>query len=279
MKTYWFIQVELLTEKQLVAKIKEAIEKKSRLDFELQQKVQRKNTRLVDKLLKIVADDAVLTKHINQARELGFALTAGVDEGMRAGGQLRNFYDLIAFRIGIKKEELPHLISEEIIYALTGKKKIDKNEVEKRKIGYTFALISGETLIASGRDGKNIGDWIDTAINEVKTGTTEFNGQPASRGKTRGKVKIAMLPKDSYSLEEEEVLVCSMTGPDYVPAMKRACAVVTDEGGLLSHAAIMSREFGKPCIVGTKIATKVLKDGDIVEVDAENGIVKIIKKA
>jgi pyruvate,water dikinase len=58
--------------------------------------------------------------------------------------------------------------------------------------------------------------------------------------------------------------------------MRRAVAIITNEGGLLSHAAIMSREFGKPCIVGTKIATKVLKNGDMVEVDADKGIVRKI---
>ena len=70
-----------------------------------------------------------------------------------------------------------------------------------------------------------------------------------------------------------------MTSPDYLPAMKRAAAILTDEGGMLSHAAIMSRELGKPCIVRCKIATKVLKNGDEIEVDADNGVVKIIKKA
>lgn len=70
-----------------------------------------------------------------------------------------------------------------------------------------------------------------------------------------------------------------MTSPEYVPAMKRSGAVITDEGGLLSHAAIVARELGKPCIVGTKIATKVLKDGDLVEVDANKGVVRKVKKS
>ena len=67
-----------------------------------------------------------------------------------------------------------------------------------------------------------------------------------------------------------------MTDPRYVPAMKKAAAIVTDEGGITCHAAIVSRELKKPCIIGTKIATKVLKDGDEVEVDAEKGVVKKI---
>ena len=70
-----------------------------------------------------------------------------------------------------------------------------------------------------------------------------------------------------------------MTRPEFVPLMKRASAIVTDEGGITCHAAIVSRELNIPCIIGTKIVTKVLKDGDEVEVDADNGVVKIIKKA
>jgi pyruvate,water dikinase len=68
-----------------------------------------------------------------------------------------------------------------------------------------------------------------------------------------------------------------MTRPEYISAMKKAAAIVTDEGGITCHAAIVSRELKKPCIIGTKIATKVLKDGDLVEVDADKGIVKILE--
>ena len=69
-----------------------------------------------------------------------------------------------------------------------------------------------------------------------------------------------------------------MIKPDYLSAMKKAVAFVTDEGGITCHAAIVARELNKPCIIGTKIATKVLKDGDEVEVDADKGVVKILKR-
>jgi pyruvate,water dikinase len=68
-----------------------------------------------------------------------------------------------------------------------------------------------------------------------------------------------------------------MTRPEFVPLMKKAIAIVTDEGGITCHAAIVSRELKKPCIIGTKVATQVLKDGDMVEVDANSGIVRILK--
>ena len=73
-----------------------------------------------------------------------------------------------------------------------------------------------------------------------------------------------------------DILVATMTFPNYVPAMEKAAAFVTDEGGILCHAAIIAREMRKPCIIGTKIATKVFKDGDKVEVDATKGIVRKI---
>ncbi len=68
-----------------------------------------------------------------------------------------------------------------------------------------------------------------------------------------------------------------MTRPEYVPAMRKAAAIVTDEGGLLCHAAIISRELGIPCVTGTRIATKVFKDGDLIEVRANHGLVRKIR--
>lgn len=73
-----------------------------------------------------------------------------------------------------------------------------------------------------------------------------------------------------------DILVSIATDPDIVPAMKKAAAIVTEQGGVTSHAAIVSRELNIPCVIGTKIATRVLKDGDRVEVDANKGIVKKI---
>ena len=69
-----------------------------------------------------------------------------------------------------------------------------------------------------------------------------------------------------------------MTRPEYVPIMKKASAIVTDEGGITSHAAVISRELKKPCIVGTQVGTKILADGDFVTVDADKGIITIHNK-
>lgn len=108
---------------------------------------------------------------------------------------------------------------------------------------------------------------------------TEIKGSVANPGFAHGFVRVMHYSTELSKVQEGDILVTAMTTPDFVPAMKKASAIVTDEGGVTCHAAIVSREMSKPCIIGTKIATKVLHDGDEVEVDADKGIVRIIKRA
>ena len=100
-----------------------------------------------------------------------------------------------------------------------------------------------------------------------------LEGLAASPGLASGKVKIVKALDHLEKVLEGDVLVTTMTSPDMVPAMRRAAAIVTDEGGLTSHAAIVSRELGVPAVVGTKEATLKLKDDMVVTVDGEKGLV------
>lgn len=102
-------------------------------------------------------------------------------------------------------------------------------------------------------------------------GEAILTGQGASPGIATGKVKILHSPREIGKVKKGDILVARMTSPDYVPAMKQAGAIVTDEGGVTSHAAIVSRELGLPCIVGTKLATKTLKDGEVITVNGKTG--------
>lgn len=103
---------------------------------------------------------------------------------------------------------------------------------------------------------------------------SQVTGQSVYGGTVRGRVRALLRRRQIPDLQDGEVIVTHMTTPDFVPAMKRAAAIVTDEGGITCHAAIIARELKKPCIIGTKVATQVFKDGDMVEVDADNGIVR-----
>jgi phosphohistidine swiveling domain-containing protein len=104
-----------------------------------------------------------------------------------------------------------------------------------------------------------------------------IKGVAAQPGRAVGKARIIRMKSDLGKMRDGEVLVSPMTTPDVFPVMRKACAIVTDEGGMLCHAAIISRELGIPCVIGTKVASEVFKDGDLVEVDADHGVVRKVK--
>jgi pyruvate,water dikinase len=107
----------------------------------------------------------------------------------------------------------------------------------------------------------------------VMAETPILTGAPASPGIGTGPAKVLKSPKEINKVKTGDVLVAEMTSPDYVPAMKKANAIITDQGGQTSHAAIVSRELGIPCVVGTKEATKLLKEETVVTVDGSKGSV------
>jgi phosphohistidine swiveling domain-containing protein len=112
---------------------------------------------------------------------------------------------------------------------------------------------------------------------EIEKGQKEFKGAVGFfHAPVRGKVFRVFTYDQVSHFPDGSILVAPMTAPEYLPAMKRACAIVTDEGGITCHAAIVSRELQIPCVIGVKIATRVLQDGDEVEVDAEKGIVRLL---
>ncbi|MFA7563549.1 MAG: phosphoenolpyruvate synthase, partial [Methanoculleus sp.] len=111
------------------------------------------------------------------------------------------------------------------------------------------------------------------ATKGASLGVVLAEGQGASPGIASGRVVIVRDVKDTSAVRDGDILVTKMTNPDMVPAMRRVSAIITDEGGMTCHAAIVSRELGTPAVVGTKKATKVLKDGQVVTVDGEKGII------
>lgn len=140
-----------------------------------------------------------------------------------------------------------------------------------------WAIEDGEIYIVQSRPITTIRETKEEKIELEEAGKILLKGLGASPGIAIGEVKIVGSEKDISKVKEGDVLVAVMTTPDMVPAMKKASAIVTDEGGMTCHAAIVSRELGVPAVVGTKNATKVLKDGMLVTVDGEKGIVYLGK--
>ena len=156
----------------------------------------------------------------------------------------------------------------------------DVNAVSKRQSA--FAITFDRRLKLEGERAQEIiKQFRDDVDNQYMV-----TGTPACVGKIQGKVKVInvdytdfkLLSDEIEKMDQGDILIAETTAPELIVACHKAAAIVTDVGGLLSHAAIVSREFGIPCIVGTQHATKIFKDGDIVEVDAEKGIVKKISQ-
>ncbi len=177
----------------------------------------------------------------------------------------------IAKRLGLSQKEVRFMLPLEVKEALI-KNKINKKEIKART---KFCVYYAEKGIDKVFIGQKARQFTKTAKRKVED-VVEINGQTGCIGKAKGAVKKIFRPSDMIKFRKGDILVSIATDPDIVPAMKKAAAIVTEQGGVTSHAAIVSRELGIPCVIGTKIATKVLKDGDIVEVDATRGVVKKI---
>jgi phosphoenolpyruvate synthase/pyruvate phosphate dikinase len=177
-------------------------------------------------------------------------------------------------RLGIKSTDVSYLTKKEIMDFLSGKK-INIEAIKERREG--FAIYFNDEHNIECKSGDAAIQVIKELGLEVKSKQpSQIRGIPASPGVATGAVIIVKKISELYKVKTGSILVTVTTHPDYVPVMKKAAAVVTDEGGITSHAAIVSRELGLPCIVGTQNATKFLKDGDIVEVDANSGVVSIV---
>lgn len=145
-------------------------------------------------------------------------------------------------------------------------------DIEWAKEGKNLYIVQTRPVTALGeikssKGKKKKGEKVDSQ----KPTTPILTGIPASPGMGSGHVKILKSPSEIGRISKGDILVAPMTSPDYVPAMKKAAAIVTDQGGMTSHAAIVSREMGTPAVVGTKNATTTLKEGDVVTVNGESG--------
>ncbi|MBI2047584.1 MAG: hypothetical protein HYT27_00435, partial [Parcubacteria group bacterium] len=196
-------------------------------------------------------------------------------------------------KVGPEGDRIARLLAQKISKRMFGSEKYSKfislseaydfllhdklpNEVDIRK------RLDGFVFGAQGIEFTSVDNYAENEgykVKRVESGEDKIiKGNIAYPGIVRGRARIVVSKEKIGVVEEGDVLITAMTTPEFMPALKKAVAFVTDEGGITSHAAIVSRELKKPCIIGTKIATQVLKDGDLVEVDADRGVVRILEK-
>ena len=182
----------------------------------------------------------------------------------------RPLFKEVACRLGLTFHEIKMLGAEEISQALIAGKRFHRR-IRQRQQGYVLAKVAGKKIERYGMTVNNFitRNFLIDAVGE------HLVGIGVSPGRATGLV-LNIKKQKSKVYGKGFVLVTTMTTPELVPLMKRAAAVITDEGGITCHAAIVSRELGIPCIVGTKSATKFLKDGQKVLVDAAKGLIQTI---
>ncbi|HLD43417.1 MAG TPA: PEP-utilizing enzyme [Candidatus Nanoarchaeia archaeon] len=174
-----------------------------------------------------------------------------------------------------QKIDLSELNGREIQLYLDKKELPDEKELKERREEY---LIFMQDLKATRIPRSKIQSTLIHYIEDADyTHLRELKGIVAFKGNVSGPARIILRKKDLHLLKKGEILVTLSTSPDFVPYLLKSVGIVTDYGGVVSHAAIIAREEKIPCIVGTKIATKVFKNGDFVEVDANKGVVRKIK--
>lgn len=187
-------------------------------------------------------------------------------------GALDKFSQIVAKKYNLSKKQASVLRSNELKKALRGIR--PKVEILNERLKGCIFLPPAKGKKWQCLTGKDFQAW----QNKLEPASvSQITGTVAYPGKTKGKVKLHLSLVGASKIPQGTVVVSGMTNPQIVPLLKNAAAIVTDEGGLTCHAAIVSRELKIPCIIGTKIATKALRDGQVVEVDANRGVVKILK--
>lgn len=166
--------------------------------------------------------------------------------------------------------QLKYLIAHEIEDWFSSNKQDFQIQDRKKFCAIIYTATDFKILIQE--EAKKLQNIVDPK--DLSGTPNDIRGLVANPGLVRGTARIILSANDINLVQPGDILIAVMTRPDYVPGMKKAAAVVTDEGGITSHAAIVSRELGVPCIIGTKIATRVFKNGDLLEVNANHGVVK-----
>ena len=165
---------------------------------------------------------------------------------------------------------------QEILNFIDGKNSFDFKQIQARTDKQFFAFRHSDNQRLDLIYNKKLVQNIQKAYTKEEK-VSSFCGIAAFKGSVKGRVKLILNKDDFGKFKKGDILVAHVTSPAYVTIVKLAKAIITSEGGITCHAAVVSRELKIPCVVGTKVAAQVLRDGDQVEVDAKRGIIKIMK--
>ncbi|MBU0470982.1 MAG: hypothetical protein KKF65_00010 [Nanoarchaeota archaeon] len=239
------------------------------LEFKNNNSFHRKKLRSLCKELKL---DNSMMSLVEIAQELVYFRTYRTDYLAKIFFNIKPLLDAIANLRGLSYKELLHLRIKELEDNIL----VSKSDIKKRTDNFLVLNIKPHELIYSF-DSVEI-EYLRTKFCDHFSTSSEIIGKTVFKGKVVGRAKIVCHESDLKKVCVGDILVSPMTAPNFIVAMENAAAFVTDEGGFTCHVAIIAREMKKPCIVGTRNATKLLKDDDLIEVDANIGVVNIIER-
>lgn len=282
-KYFWvntdFFSKQDITKENLLERVAAEINKNNRKIISAEIKEIDNNFKKIHKEEEKIKASLKLTKE--DRADISFAKLIVSWMDVRKRGMMKDVYYIFSFLCDIAKkynleyEDLSCYTKEEVIELVETGRKVSDKEIKHRHEDCFLVFNKSGIQRFYDQDGVDLISAVEQKHRNMET----IKGAVASAGdkkKVNGKVKIVLDPlKDEFL--EGDILVTSMTRVEFVPLMRKAKAIITNEGGIACHAAIVSRELGTPCIIGTKNATKILKNGDEVELDLEKGFVKIIK--
>jgi len=284
---FWFGNnfqiVKVLHEKYFLQRIKELVKNKSKR--ELVKEVNNFKTKVFR--LRQAKKNLFKKHHFSKGLKQHFAIleesAAWIDDRKRFMITTNHYHELfcqeVAKRFKLNVWLVKYYSPEELKILFLKNKKVPDKIIKARRRFSAQVVVRGkgwhfQEKIFYNKEAKAIYDAIFKIAKDK-----EIKGQVASApvAKMKGQVQI-ILDVNKQKFKPGNILVTSMTRPEFVPLLRQAKAIITDEGGLTCHAAIVSRELGIPCVIGTKIATEVLKDGDYIEVNANHGVITILKR-
>lgn len=282
-KYYWiqnnYCQKNYLTIRDFLRFIKEAMHETNISKLKEESEKLRDQEKLIKKQEQLIDELGLKDQTIRELKHLQ-NVTRIKDERKKVVLMMLhyffNFLDEFARRANIDPkivgyagtEEIPRIIKNNFSMSVLN---------QRREQSFWISQTGNRRTIFVGNDAVILRNEL---IKEETNEENDIHGNVACRGEESvitGKVKVILDPKNQ-TMEKDEILVTSMTRPEFVPLMRKSKAVITDEGGITCHAAIVSREMNKPCIIGTGKATRVFKTGDEIELRMNHGIIKILNR-
>jgi len=242
-----------------------------------QVKVADKEIEIANNLIKDAKLPKRLKDKISLVRWFMYIRTASIDYFMLVNAAYKPVFESLSDLFELPMDAVLHMTYKEILDSLKkGKLSISRSLIlDRTKNGYAYLIAPHGSYLVTGKEVDELHSLVIPKEKAKKI--KELKGQTAFHGKVSGIARVILDRRNAHELKKGEILVTTMTSPEFVPAMKKSAGIVTNEGGVLCHAAIMARELRKPAVIGTQIATDTIKTGQKITIDADNGVIHLGK--